>query len=174
MYNSKEKQITGIARYFLQPANPAHRQYEALRAYFVDGLPSAQAARRFGYSPGSFRVLCHHFRKHPHRQFFRTPAAGPPGQPRKSKLRQQIIDLRKKNLSIYDIARVLADEGQAISPAMVGIHLRQEGFARLPRRPDEERPPGVKPDVAAPADARQLDLTPRTIRTQFGGRLRQD
>jgi len=51
----------------------------------------------------------------------------------------------------------------------VGIHLRQEGFARLPRRRDEERPPSVKPDVAAVADARQLDLTPRTVRTQFGG-----
>jgi hypothetical protein len=135
----------------------------------VDQLASAEAARRFGYSPGSFRVLCHHFRKHPHREFFRTPTKGPPARPTKSKLRQRIIDLRKKNLSIYDIAKVLAADGPSITPAMVGIHLRQEGFARLPRRRDEERPPGVKPDVAPVADARQFDLTERTVRTQFGG-----
>jgi hypothetical protein len=28
-----------------------------LRAYFVERLASAEAARRFGYSPGAFRVL---------------------------------------------------------------------------------------------------------------------
>jgi hypothetical protein len=169
MYNNKEKQVTDIPSYFLQPGNALHRQYEALRAYFVDALPSAEAAGRFGYSPGSFRVLCHHFRKHPHREFFRTQTKGPPARPKKSKLRERIIDLRKKNLSIYDIAKVLGAEGPSISPAMVGIHLRQEGFARLPRRRDEERPPGVKPDVAPAADARHLDLTPRAVRTQFGG-----
>ena len=50
------------ARFFLEPVNALHRQYEALRAYFVEGLPSAEAARRFGYTPGAFRVLCHQFR----------------------------------------------------------------------------------------------------------------
>jgi len=39
------------ARFFLEPVNALHRQYEALRAYFVDGLSSAEAARRFGYTP---------------------------------------------------------------------------------------------------------------------------
>ena len=48
-----------MAGFFLQPANATQRQYEALRAYFVEGLPSGEVARRFGYSPGSFRVLCH-------------------------------------------------------------------------------------------------------------------
>ena len=169
MYDNKRKTITDLARCFLQPANAAHRQYEALRAYFVDGLASAEAAARFGYSPASFRVLCHQFRKDPRREFFRTGRKPAPGPPKKSKLREQIIVLRKKNLSIYDIAKVLRAEGQSISPAMVGIHLKQEGFARLPRRRDEERPPGPRPDVAPVADARQLDLTPRPVRTQFGG-----
>ena len=53
------KRLTDLARLFLEPANTTHRQYEALRAFFVEGLPSAEAARRFGYTPGSFRVLCH-------------------------------------------------------------------------------------------------------------------
>lgn len=62
MFISEGKQIITEARFFLEPANATHRQYEALRAYFVEGLPSAQAAARFGYSPGSFRVLVHRFR----------------------------------------------------------------------------------------------------------------
>ena len=169
MYNDKEKRITDLTRYFLQPANATHRQYEALRAYFVEGLPSAEAAARFGYSPGSFRVLCHQFRKDPARPFFGAPAKGPPPAPRKTRLRQRIIALRKKNLSIYDIAKVLDAEGDPISPAMVGIHLKQEGFARLPRRRDDKRPPGPRPDVAPVADVRQLDLTARRFRTKFGG-----
>jgi hypothetical protein len=49
IYNSKTKNLTDLASFFLQPANVTHRQYEALRAFFVDGLPSAEAAARFGY-----------------------------------------------------------------------------------------------------------------------------
>jgi len=44
MFISEAKQITGEARFFLEPANATHRQYEALRADFVEALPSAQAA----------------------------------------------------------------------------------------------------------------------------------
>src|SRR3954454_282642 len=62
-----------LARRFLEPANSTHRQYEALRAFFVDGLPSAEVAARFGYTPGSFRVLVHQFRNQPGRDFFTPP-----------------------------------------------------------------------------------------------------
>ena len=62
-----------LVRRFLEPSNSTHRQYEALRAFFVDGLPSAEAAARFGYTPGSFRVLVHQFRQQPTRDFFVPP-----------------------------------------------------------------------------------------------------
>src|SRR4051794_24425754 len=71
-----------LARRFLEPSNSTHRQYEALRAFFVDRVPSAEAAARFGYTPGSFRVLVHHFRNDPDRTFFAPPA--PEGRPRAS------------------------------------------------------------------------------------------
>ena len=58
MFNSPVNNITDMERVFLEPYNATHRQYEALRAYFIDRLPSAEAAARFGYSPGSFgRIL---------------------------------------------------------------------------------------------------------------------
>lgn len=166
---SLAKKITPLTEPFLQPVNATHRQYEALRAYFVDGLPSAQAAARFGYTPGSFRVLVHEFRQNPERAFFLTPAKGPQTAPKKDRLRDRVIALRKQNLSIYDISGILRDEGQSLSPAAVSILLTAEGFARLPRRLDEERPPGSRPTTADVADVRQLDLSPRSFRTQFGG-----
>jgi hypothetical protein len=158
-----------LARRFLEPANSNHRQYEALRAFFVDRLPSAEVAARFGYTPGSFRVLVHQFRTQPDRDFF-APAARqgrPPGK--QKRLRQQVIALRKQNLSVHDISRALARDGEALSPAAVAAILKEEGFAKLPRRADDERPERPGPVVAEMADVRRLDLTPRHLRTQFGG-----
>ncbi|EFK06491.1 conserved hypothetical protein [delta proteobacterium NaphS2] len=80
-----------------------------------------------------------------------------------------MITLRKQNLSIYDISDVLAKEGHKISPVSVSYILKDEGFARLPRRYDEERPATTKPTAGATADVRQLDLSPRKIQTKFGG-----
>ena len=60
------KDITDCRRFFEQPSTARQRMYEALRAYFVEGHPSQEAARAFGYSRGAFRVLCHQFRRDPH------------------------------------------------------------------------------------------------------------
>ena len=169
MFNSSHKNITNLARFFLQPSNSTHRQYEALRAYFVQGLPSKEAAKRFGYTEGSFRVLVHEFRQNPHRQFFLPPAKGPHKAPKKDMARERVIALRKENLSIYDISKALDKKGHKMSPVRISLILREEGFARLPRRRDEERPSGPRPTVADVADVRNLDLTPRQFRTKFGG-----
>ena len=107
MFNDSLESLTDLARFFLKPQNSTHRQYEALRAYFVDGLPSAEAARRGGYTPGSFRVLVHQFRQDPHRRFFLPAAKGPHTAPKRERLREKVIALRKQNLSIYDITKAV-------------------------------------------------------------------
>src|SRR5262245_16216630 len=166
-HNSRDR-LT-LARRFLEPSNSTHRQYEALRAFFVDGLPSAQAAARFGYTPGSFRVLVHQFRNQPERDFF-IPSGSerrPPGKQRR--LRDQVVALRKQDLSVHDICRALARDGESLSPAVIAAILKKEGFAKLPRRRDDERPDQPRPEVAEVADVRELDLTPRDFRTKFGG-----
>lgn len=169
MLNSEDYELTDMASFFLEPSNPTHRQYEALRAYFVDHLPSAKAARLFGYTPGSFRVLCHEFRRNPKRPFFLPPSKSPKALPEKKRLRETIVALRKQNLSIYDIRRALIQNDQTLSAPAIAAILKEEGFARLPRRPDEERPAVIRPEVAAVADVHELDLSPRQFRTKFGG-----
>lgn len=166
---SSGNNLTPLAQHFLQPTNATHRQYEALRAYFVDGLPGREVAARFGYSYASFRTLAYQFRHHPDRPFFLRPAQGPHTAPRRQALRDRVIALRKHNLSIYDISRTLTADGQPISPVAVDHILKEEGFARLPRRDDRDRPPAAHPIVAEVADAEQLDLRPRTVHTRFGG-----
>jgi len=169
MFNNKPKKITNWARFFLEPQNASHRQYEALRAFFVEGLSSKEAARRFGYTQGSFRVLVHEFRQDPQRQFFVPPAKGPQKAPKKDPARELVIAMRKQNLSIYDISELLKAKGHDLSPVSVSYMLKEEGFARLPRRKDDERPAGTRVTVAETADVRKLDLTPQTLRTKFGG-----
>ncbi len=169
MFNSESESLTALGRIFLEPANSTHRQYEALRAYFVDGCPSAEAARRFGYTPGSFRVLCHQFRQDPRRAFFLPPSRGPQAAPKQARAHDRVVALRKQNLSIYDISRALADSGQPLSPPAVAAILKEEGFARLPRRRDDERPEATRPEAAAVADVAKLNLAPRHFRTKFGG-----
>lgn len=124
---------------------------------------------RFGYTPGSFRVLCHEFRQDPTRPFFLASRQGPRPTPARDRIREQIVTLRKRHLSIYDISRALAAEGTPRSPVAVSLILKAEGFARLPRRPDEDRPAHPQQTAAAVADVRALDLSPRQFRTQFGG-----
>jgi hypothetical protein len=156
-----------LAQAFLAPTNSAHRQYEALRAYFVEQLPAAEVAERFGYTVGSLHQLAHQFRRNPARRFFAEPL--PPGAKASEAVQQQIVRLRKQNQSIYDISEALKKDGIHRTPVAVAAVLKQEGFARLPRRKDEERPVGTKPTAADPADARALSLEPRTLRTKFGG-----
>ena len=169
MYTSKSKKLTKWAKVFLEPSNTTHRQYEALRAFFVDGLSGKQIANRFGYTEGSFRVLVHQFRQNPHREFFLPPAKGPHKAPKKNKVREMIISMRKQNLSVYDISRVLKTKNHELSPVSVSKIIKEEGFARLPRRKDDERPHKIGPTIADVADVRQLDVSTQSFRTKFGG-----
>ena len=158
-------------RFFLAPEFPLQRQYEALRAFFVEEEPSVEVARRFGYSQGTFRVLCHQFRHNPDKRasFFRQPHRGPQTAPTRDRVRLLAVAMRKRNLSVYDMQRELAAAGHTISINSLIILLREEGFSRLPRRADDERPATIKPEIAEVADVRRLDLSPRAFRTRLAG-----
>src|SRR5256885_14319299 len=101
------KEISTLRRFFLEPRLPKHRQYEALRAYLVEGRLAKDVARAFGYTPNSFHVLCHHFRREAHPSFFLSPRHGPQSQPKKSAARDLIVKLRKQNHSVYEISPIL-------------------------------------------------------------------
>jgi transposase len=161
--------LTKCRRFFAQPKIARQRQYEALRAYFLDDQPSAEVARRFGYSPGAFRVLCHSFRRGALPELFASPKPGPRSQPNKSRAEARIVALRKRNYSVYEISAALEEAGTPLSATAVREVLKAEGFAPLPRRLDEEHPAAVGPTTEAVANVRAFDLAPRQFTTQVGG-----
>jgi transposase len=163
------KELTECRRFFGEPSSASQRQYEALRAYFLEQLPSGEAAKRFGYSAGTFRVLCHAFRRDELSEFFAVRQRGPQTQPKKSAAHEQIVALRKRNYSIYEISAALKEQGTPLSATAVGEVLAAEGFARLPRRRDDERLPRIGPTTEAVADVRNFSLSPREFTTRVGG-----
>jgi transposase len=163
------KDLIQCERFFRDPGNPKQRQYEALRAYFYDKLPSDEAARKFGYSPGSFRQLCHQFRNTADPEFFIVPKHGPQAQPKKDPAREVAVALRKQNYSVYEISDALKEKGMPLSPTAVQEVLKEEGFAPLLRRTRDEQPEMPSPIVEAVADVRAFSLPLEEFTTACGG-----
>ena len=53
---------TAVRRYFTQPTHVYHRQYEALRAVFVEGRSQKEVAEELGFQYHSLRQLVYDFR----------------------------------------------------------------------------------------------------------------
>jgi transposase len=124
--------------YFLQPSSVPQRQYEALRAFFVEGYSASQAAQRFHYSLSAFYSLIRDFkstRTLPNQDpFFTTKKAGRIPKDVTGELQGLIISLRKKYLSVPDITSTLEALGYRLSEKYVYNVLTEDGFERLPRR----------------------------------------
>lgn len=120
--------------FFKYPGTAGQKQYEALRAFYVDNVPGKEVIRRFGYTYAAFNSLKQRF-KNSDIQFFITP---PPGRPKESGVSsdivQKVIAYRKKNLSGYQIAEVLETLGTPVHLRTIFRILEQEGFPKLPRR----------------------------------------
>ncbi len=136
----------------------------------MEKLPASQVARRFGYHPASVLALCTKFRQSKDRNFFRDLPKGPQTQPRKDAVRDKVISLRKQNYSVYDIRDELERLGKdRLSATAIQEVLRDEGFSRLPRRADEERPSRPQPDQDQIADVRGFQLSDNNFSTRMGG-----
>ncbi len=169
MATGAPKDITDCKRFFLEPNATKQRQYEALRTYYIEEVTSAEAARRFGYSPDSFRQLCRQFRSAEHPEFFIIPKHGPQTRPKKDPAREIIVVLRKQNYSVYEIADTLREKGIELGPTAVREVLREEGFAPLLRRTRTERPETPRATVESVADVRNFTISPREFTTTCGG-----
>ena len=98
------------ALYFTEPASSAQRRYEALRAYFLDEMPAAEAADRFGYSTASIHQMASLLRQG-RLTLFAGTRPGPKG-PRKAtgQLRQRVLELRAAGHSVTEIAAARENE----------------------------------------------------------------
>src|SRR5580700_7788542 len=84
---------TQTTQFFRAPEGTRQRQYEALRAYFVDDGSGPAVARQFGYSIAALRSLCHQFRYDAtfRAGFFQTPRPGPRDAPARDRVRELAV-----------------------------------------------------------------------------------
>jgi transposase len=134
------------AQYFTEPASSAQRRYEALRAYFLDEMPAAEVADRFGYSTASIHQMASLLRQG-RLTLFTGTRPGPKG-PRKAtgRLRARVLELRAAGHSVTEIAAACTSEGLPVSAQTCWQILDAEGLPRLPRRDDGRRGPPARLD----------------------------
>jgi transposase len=107
-----------LKSFFLDPQTPKHRQYEALRAYALEGLSAAKAAQRFGFTEKTLYALAHDLRAGK-LHFFPPPSTGPKDRRDTPYVRDQIGEWRKSHLSVDDIVERLREDIVELSPSTV-------------------------------------------------------
>src|SRR6266704_3681558 len=124
--------------YFTDPQGPARRRYEALRAYFVEEMPAAEVADRFGYSTASVHQMATLLRGGK-LQLFTQSRPGPKGPRIAGKVRDKALALRARDHSVTEIADALTASGMPVSAQTVWKILADEGLPRLARRDNTRR-----------------------------------
>ncbi len=128
--------------FFMQPVTSAQRQYEALKAFYSEGLSAKEASEKFGFSPGYFKKLRFEFSrklKCGENPFFSETKPGPKKRRTDDGMLHEIIALRKQNYAVTDIKSVLDARGRTVSVETVDKILKAEGFAPLSKRTRKER-----------------------------------
>lgn len=165
------------AGWFTTPAQVNHRRYEALRAFFVEGLTYQQAADRFGYTRWAMVNLVREHRAGRLQLFAPPRKPGPPPgvAPAKDRVRGRVIQLRRQGLSTYEISARLAAEHTPLNRTSVGEILTEEGFGRLLRgpQPDQSTSPATPGrDTRLPrAAVLDFDAWPHRLDTTRAGLL---
>src|SRR6266568_2573699 len=133
------------AEYFTQPVPSAQRRYEAMRAYFVDDMPAAQVADRFGYSTASVHQMATLLRGG-RMEFFAAAKPGPKGPRKAGQVHDRVLALRADGHSVTEIAAALHAEGTPVSAQTVWTILDAEGIGRLVRDDTGRRGTPARPD----------------------------
>jgi transposase-like protein len=126
------------AEYFTAPRHPNQRRYEALRAYFTEGLTVEQAGAQAGYTRSAMASLLRDFRAGKLELFAPPGKPGPKTAPAKARARARAVELRRAGLSVHEISARLRAEGTPLNRTGVGQILAAEGFGRLLRGPAPE------------------------------------
>lgn len=131
-----------VESFFQAPTQTMQKQYECLRAFFVEKLPAADIAKLFGYKTSAVYSMIRDFKaRHQagtaYEYFFQAPSKGRNPKQTTDDCREIIVLLRKKYLSVPDIKTILDAQGTPLSERHIYNLLRSEGFARLPRRDNQ-------------------------------------
>jgi hypothetical protein len=148
--------------FFVSPHGAAHRRYEALRAYFVEGASAAEAGARFGYTEATVAAMARDFRAGD-RGFFLDRRPGPSVAPAKEAAREAVLRLRAAGHSIDQIAAALSKGPTPLNRTGVWEICRHEGLERLERysasAPVSLRDPQARTRIITWPDQQVVEVT---------------
>lgn len=153
-------------KFFTAPMNLRQKQYEALRTFFVDRLSAAEVAKKFGYTLNAYHSLVRDFRKSLKENgaslgddYFTQPETGRKPKEAGGEIKARIIKLRKQYLSVPDITSAMIATGYDVSEKYVYNTIRDDGFARLPRRSFEDKHKAVSRTKMDAPKSEKLDVS---------------
>lgn len=161
-----------IKKYFKKPQSIAQRHYEALKLHYLENLQLSDAAERFDLSVSYLakeKTRVAELIKIGVDPFFIEKKTGPKIRYKADLLKDEIISLRKLNHSIIDIKSILESRGDKISHDAINNLLKEEGFARLPRRTYAEKTHLTMPNKIHPSKTTQLTLKNEEFSTGRSG-----
>lgn len=164
-----------IADFFLNPSNITHKQYEALRMYFVEKHSVSEVAEQFGYTYRGFTTIISNFRKQIKTKtsselFFQERKRGRKATQQIQRAKEIIIQLRKKYYSVEDIKALLDSKGYRISEKTIYNIISKEGFSRLPRRLKKDKKQLERPLIQADKSV-ELEFGEEDFKTTTAGIL---
>lgn len=160
-----------MKKFFESPLNPLHKQYEALRAYYLEGKSRKTVLSTFGISSSYFKKICYEHSqaiRSGENPFFAKRRPGPKSRFTAQHTIQDVIALRKKNHSIADIQAILCAKGQKLSLSCIHNLLKDEGFAPLPRRTRQERMETLVPKTLESPTAQVLEFNDEHFHSEKG------
>ena len=161
--------------FFEMPKSVAHKQYEALRMYYLEGAPAHEVAERFGYTYRAFTSLVTSFRRKNIMDpkdsiFFIENSPGRKISPETNEAKTVIIEMRKKYYSVPEIKVALDGLGISLSEKNIYNIVAAEGFSRLPRRSKLAKQQLDKIQVEAEKSV-PLSFNPETFKSSNAGIL---
>jgi transposase len=164
--------------YFTNQTAIAHRQYNAMRLFFVGGLTAEEVAKETDFAISTVYSLVRDFKKNVSNKtadpFFKdNNKAGRKPIDHQDGVTEAVINLRKKYYSVPDIQIAMDAMNINLSIYTIEKIIREAGFAKLPRRDKEFRSEvnsSHTPVATAPV-AHRLKIEPETFSSQFAGLL---
>jgi len=175
---------TDIVEYFSKPALATHKQYLALRMFFLEGASAEEVAKTFGYKQSAVYSFARNFkrklkecRRDGEDPFFQALRTGPKAVDRSGDDAQLVVGYRKMMLSIPEIEILMSGLGRPMSAGLIGGILKANGFTRMPKRDqatkdETRRNSGYAKLAVAPASAAiGFDANERAVPTSGTGLL---
>ena len=126
-----------LKEYFNNPKSKRQKQYEAVRAFVIEGKSAEEVARKFGYTAGTVYTFTRNA-KAKRFELFPMVKMGPQKRRTSNEIQQLIVSYRNKNLSSKDIHTKLKEDGMSVSVRTIERILRDVGYDKLKRRTNKE------------------------------------